>query len=149
MRHTIENEGINRLAEDALFYTGERQEQLARRQQLEKSISGLEEAGRIERLRLVVHLEECKQATRAAAEDLERFDEIDAQRSGVHAEILQLLVDEEQLEDEAARCISTDAAGVGFAYARTELLEPGGVKALVDRRRLRRAGATQREAEAV
>lgn len=148
MGRSLQRESFDQVVEDALMYSGERKLQLLKQRRLEENVGALQEAERVERLRLLVHVEECKAAAVAAEEDLARHDEIAEQLHEIHADILQVLEEGDELEQEAARSISVDAAAAGFAFARKELLEPGAISSLV-RQRVLAAGATPREVEAV
>lgn len=150
-RHTVECDQVNELAEDALFYSGEHRIFLTKLELVQKSIGALEEARRIERLRLVTHLEECKQAVIDAEADLARFDEIEAQCGDLGQEILQLVTAEKVTEREAAERIASDAKRAGFPYARPELVEQGEINRMVERRKELQSNGhvSAREAEAI
>jgi hypothetical protein len=134
-RRTREESQVEDLAEESLFFFGEAQ-------QLEKAVSGLQEAARIERLRLVAHVAETEHASLAAKEDLRRFEEIDEQRAGIHEEALELF-------KHARTAITVAARAAGVQHTRPDLALPGAIEGMVARRRVRREGASTPEVEAV
>lgn len=151
MRLSSAAERVSELAENSLMYVGEQRLLLDRRRRLENNVAALQEARRIERLRLVVDVEESRQKLRDALAALDRYDEIDAQCESIHVEILQLLDEERRLQSEAEREISKDAKAAGFQYGRPELAGPGAVKRAVAERKARveHVGASPREIEAI
>lgn len=134
-RRTREESQVEDLAEESLWFFGEAQ-------LLEKAVGGLQEAARIERLRLVAHVAETEHAALAAKNDLRRFEEVDEQRAGIHDEMVELF-------KRGRAAISAAAKAAGFAHTRPDLARPGAIKGMVARRRVRDEGASTPEVEAV
>lgn len=148
MRHTVENEGLNQVVEDGLFYLEEQRRFGARRQRLLLIIDGLEEADRIEEERALNRVRKAREELRDADEDLCRIQEINAQKAEVRGELKELDALEEQSAIEGKARIAVDGSAAGFAYARKELLEEGALTRIVQSRKAR-LGVSQTEAEVI
>lgn len=145
----LASERLNTLAEDSLAAVGETRVALTTLERAQQNIVRLQDARSIERERLVAHVAHCRADLREAEKDLERYDEIDRECEGIHVEIMDTLTHAAQRTEEDARRISIDAKNAGFAFAREELLAGGAKPLLERRRRVRDAGATKDEAEAI
>lgn len=142
-------ESVDTLTEESLAALGEQRIVLGRLERAQKNIEALQAARGIERERLVAHIARCKADLRGAEEDLERFDEIDAHCQALNVEQMEIVVEAEQQISEDQRVVSAAAKNAGFAYTRNELIEKGATALLDRRRRVREAGATPAESEAI
>lgn len=149
MRPSVASEQVNTLTEESLAALGEQRIVLGRLERAQKNIEALQAARAIERERLVAHITHCKADLRGAEEDLERFDEIDAQCQALNVEQMAIVVEAEQQISEDQRVVSVAAKNAGFAYARDELIAKGASALLERRRRVRAVGASASETEAV
>src|SRR5258708_38308206 len=132
----MSSERVNEVTESGLFFVAEVRETTAKRSNLERIMGGLEAADAIELERARSRVGRAKTELREACEDLDRIEEISAQKSEIRAEMLQLDVVDTLAADEAERAIATNGSAAGFAYVHPDLAAKGAVKGLVKRRRL-------------
>ncbi len=146
---SLQRENVDALTEESLGALGEQRIALGRLERAQRNIEALQAARGIERERLVAHIAHCKADLRGAEEDLERFDEIDAQCQALNVEQMQIIVDAEHQVSEGQSIVSIAAKNAGFVFGRQELIEKGATALLERRRRLTEAGATPTESEAI
>src|SRR5258708_29998481 len=132
----MSSERVNEVTESGLFFVAEVRENNAKRSNLERIMGGLEDADAIELERARSRVGRAKTELHDACEDLDRIEEISAQKAEIRAEMLHLDQVDTLAADEAERAIATSGGAAGFAYMHPDLAPKGAVKGLIKRRRL-------------